>query len=111
MPIWRCTKQKNLGGNQVYLFEDRLCNLAKQRLEMLQALNHSELDDEFQLYFQAQINAEGQIVSAETLLRWFHPTLGLSPLTNLFPCGRGKTDHKNWSLGDAQSVYTSQNLA
>ncbi len=76
---------KKLGGNQVYLFEDRLCNLAKQRLEMLQALNHSELDDEFQLYFQAQINAQGQIVSAETLLRWFHPTLGLVPPNEFIP--------------------------
>ena len=76
---------KNLGGNQVYLFEDRLCNLAKQRLEMLQALNHSELDDEFQLYFQAQINSEGQIISAETLLRWFHPTLGFVPPNEFIP--------------------------
>jgi len=76
---------KNLGGNQVYLFEDRLCSLAKQRLEMLQALNHSELDDEFELYFQAQIDAQGQIVSAETLLRWFHPTLGLVPPNEFIP--------------------------
>ena len=76
---------KNLGGNQVYLFEDRLCNLAKQRLEMLQALNHSELDDEFELYFQAQIDAQGQIISAETLLRWFHPTLGLVPPNEFIP--------------------------
>jgi diguanylate cyclase (GGDEF)-like protein len=76
---------KTLGGNQVYLFEDRLCNLAKQRLEMLQALNHSELDDEFQLYFQAQVNAQGQIVSAEALLRWFHPTLGFVPPSEFIP--------------------------
>lgn len=73
---------KGLGGNQVYLFEDRLCNLAKQRLEMLQALNHSELDNEFQLYFQAQVDTQGHLVSAEALLRWFHPTLGfISPGT------------------------------
>ncbi len=76
---------KTLGGNQVYLFEDRLCNQAKQRLEMLQALNHSELDDEFQLYFQAQVNDQNHIISAEALLRWFHPTLGFVPPNEFIP--------------------------
>ncbi|WP_373019187.1 putative bifunctional diguanylate cyclase/phosphodiesterase [Thiomicrorhabdus sp.] len=76
---------KNLGGNQVYIFEDKLCEVAKQRLEMLQALNHSELDDEFQLYFQAQIDSNGRAVAAETLLRWFHPTLGFVPPCEFIP--------------------------
>ena len=76
---------KNLGGNQVYQFEDKLCDDAKHRLEMLQALNHSELDDEFQLYFQPQINSEGQTVGVETLLRWFHPVLGLIPPGEFIP--------------------------
>lgn len=76
---------KNLGGNQVFQFEDKLCDYAKQRLEMLQALNHSELDDEFQLYFQAQIDSDGNTVAAETLLRWFHPTLGLVPPGEFIP--------------------------
>ncbi|MDX1352745.1 MAG: GGDEF domain-containing phosphodiesterase, partial [Thiomicrorhabdus sp.] len=76
---------KHLGGNQVYLFEDKLRDIAKQRLEMLQALNHSELDNEFQLYFQAQVDAKGNTVGAETLLRWFHPTLGLVPPGQFIP--------------------------
>lgn len=76
---------KNLGGNQVYQFEDKLCEIAKQRLEMLQALNHSELDNEFQLYFQAQIDNNGNTVAAETLLRWFHPQLGFVPPCDFIP--------------------------
>ncbi|WP_038150549.1 putative bifunctional diguanylate cyclase/phosphodiesterase [Thiomicrorhabdus chilensis] len=76
---------KNLGGNQVHLFENNLCAVAKQRLEMLQALNHSELDDEFQLYFQAQIDQNGKAVAAETLLRWFHPSLGFVPPCDFIP--------------------------
>jgi len=76
---------KNLGGNQVFLFEDKLCDVAKQRLEMLQALNHSELDDEFQLYFQAQVDAQDNTIGAEVLLRWFHPTLGLVPPGQFIP--------------------------
>ncbi|MDG6778650.1 EAL domain-containing protein [Thiomicrorhabdus sp. zzn3] len=76
---------KALGGNQVCLFEQRLCEVAKQRLEMVQALNHSELDDEFQLNFQAQIDSTGRAVSAETLLRWHHPTLGMVPPNDFIP--------------------------
>jgi len=76
---------KNLGGNQVFQFEDKLCDVAKQRLEMLQALNHSELDEEFQLYFQAQIDSDGNTVATETLLRWFHPSLGLVPPGEFIP--------------------------
>jgi diguanylate cyclase (GGDEF)-like protein/PAS domain S-box-containing protein len=73
------------GGNRVYLFENELCELAKQRMEMLQALNHSQLDGEFQLYFQAQIDPRGRVVAAETLLRWFHPSLGFVPPADFIP--------------------------
>jgi len=76
---------KSLGGNQVYLFENKLRDIAKQRLDMLQALNHSELDDEFVLYYQAQIDSKGQTIGVETLLRWFHPTLGLVPPGQFIP--------------------------
>jgi len=76
---------KKLGGNQAYLFEDTLMQRAKRRLELIEALNHSELDDEFQMYFQPQVNREGRVVSAETLLRWFHPTLGLVSPAKFIP--------------------------
>lgn len=76
---------KSLGGNQVYQFEERLCKIAQQRLEMLQALNHSELDNEFELYFQPQVDVQGNTVAAETLLRWFHPELGLVPPAQFIP--------------------------
>jgi diguanylate cyclase (GGDEF)-like protein len=76
---------KKLGGNQAYLFEDTLMQRAKRRLELIEALNHAELDDEFQMYFQPQVNREGRVVSAETLLRWFHPTLGLVSPAKFIP--------------------------
>ena len=78
-------KAKSLGGNQVYLFENKLRDIAKQRLDMLQALNHSELDDEFELFFQAQVDSKGKTIGVETLLRWFHPSLGLVPPGQFIP--------------------------
>ncbi|RUM92021.1 MAG: GGDEF domain-containing protein [Thiomicrospira sp.] len=76
---------KKLGGNQAYLFEDTLIQKAKRRLELIEALNHSELDDEFQIYFQAQVDKDKRIVSAETLLRWVHPKLGAVSPSKFIP--------------------------
>lgn len=76
---------KKLGGNQAYLFEDTLIQKAKRRLELIEALNHSELDDEFQIYFQAQVDKDKKIVSAETLLRWVHPKLGAVSPSKFIP--------------------------
>lgn len=73
------------GGNQPYIFEDTLIQKARRRLELIEALNHSELDEEFQLYFQAQVNEAQQIVSAETLIRWVHPVLGPVPPDKFIP--------------------------
>lgn len=76
---------KKLGGNQVYLFEHCLIKQAKQRLELIEALNHSELDEEFQIFFQAQVDRNGALVSAETLIRWFHPALGIISPAKFIP--------------------------
>ena len=73
------------GGNQPYIFEDTLMQKARRRLELIEALNHSELDEEFQLYFQAQVNETQKIVSAETLVRWVHPALGPIPPDKFIP--------------------------
>lgn len=73
------------GGNQPYIFEDTLIQKARRRLELIEALNHSELDEEFQLYFQAQVDDKQNIVSAETLIRWVHPVLGPIPPDKFIP--------------------------
>lgn len=76
---------KKQGGNQAYLFETDLVERAQKRLELIEALNHSELDEEFQIYFQPQVNGKGEAQSAETLIRWFHPVLGLVSPSKFIP--------------------------
>ena len=66
-------------GEKLYFFDKNLQNKTSQYLELVEALNTSELDDEFQLYFQGQADKTGKIISAETLLRWIHPKLGMIP--------------------------------
>lgn len=76
---------KKRGGNQSFLFDTSLVEKAQKRLELIEALNHSELDEEFQIYFQPQVDGEGKAVSAETLIRWFHPELGLVSPSKFIP--------------------------
>lgn len=76
---------KKQGGNQSFLFETSLVEKAQKRLELIEALNHSELDEEFQIYFQPQVDSDGKAVSAETLIRWFHPELGLVSPSKFIP--------------------------
>lgn len=73
------------GGNQVYLFDKSLVEQAQNRLQLIEALNHSELDNEFQVYFQPQMDQHQKVVSAETLIRWFHPELGTIPPSKFIP--------------------------
>jgi diguanylate cyclase (GGDEF)-like protein/PAS domain S-box-containing protein len=76
---------KKRGNNQLAVFAKTMCEQAQKRLELIEALNHSELDNEFQIFFQAQVDAEGKAISAETLIRWFHPTLGFIPPNKFIP--------------------------
>ncbi|MBD3821855.1 MAG: EAL domain-containing protein [Thiotrichales bacterium] len=76
---------KKQGGNQAYLFDTSLIEKAQKRLELIEALNHSEMDEEFQIYFQPQVDGDGNAVSAETLIRWFHPVLGAVSPSKFIP--------------------------
>lgn len=78
-------KARKDGGNQAYLFEKSLIENAQSRLQLIEALNHSKLDDEFQICFQAQLNRSQKVVAAETLIRWHHPELGTVPPSKFIP--------------------------
>ncbi len=71
--------------NHYYFFDKGLKESACKNLALIEALNHSELDSEFQVYFQGQANKNGEIVSAETLIRWHHPVLGMIPPSKFIP--------------------------
>ena len=81
MALYKARKQQD----HFYFFDQSLKESAFKYLELIEALNHSELDNEFQIYFQGQANKDCKIVSAETLIRWFHPVLGIIPPSKFIP--------------------------
>ncbi len=69
---------KNLGKDRVAVFEPALHDAAVQRYNLTFDLHRAVKEHEFVTYYQPIIDlASGQVVAAEALIRWQHPTLGL----------------------------------
>jgi diguanylate cyclase (GGDEF)-like protein len=74
---------KQEGRNKLLLFNESMNELANERLELEQDLRRALDNDEFRLFWQAQVSlADGGIVGMEGLCRWLHPEKGIiMPLT------------------------------
>lgn len=77
---------KTEGRNNFQFYSHELNQMALQQLKMQTELHNAIANDEFQMYYQAKVNTKtGQIVGAEALIRWFHPTNGLIPPFQFMP--------------------------
>lgn len=70
-------RAKDSGRNAIQLFHSTMQHAASERLRLENELRMALARGEFELYFQPQVDARrDQIIGAEALLRWVHPTLG-----------------------------------
>jgi len=71
-------RSKELGRNQYEFYTDDLTSRAYERLRLETDLRHALERQEFELYYQPQINLlNGELSGLECLLRWRHPEWGL----------------------------------
>ncbi len=71
---------KNSGKNTIKLFSSYMQNILEHRLHLQNELRSALKNNALSIYLQPQYNAQGQIISAETLVRWNHPRQGfISP--------------------------------
>lgn len=69
---------KDAGRNTYRFFNSEMNDHASQQLTIAFDLRKALELHQFELYFQPQIDiATGQLIGAEALIRWHHPTLGL----------------------------------
>ncbi len=69
---------KQNGGNDLKFFEQAMNARAVRRMQLESALRKSMINDELELFYQPVIDVKrGAVASAEALLRWRHPELGM----------------------------------
>ena len=77
---------KEKGKNSVELFTDTLHVRLSERLGLSNDLHRALEQGEFELYYQPRINlVRNSWTSAEALIRWNHPVLGLVPPYKFIP--------------------------
>jgi diguanylate cyclase (GGDEF)-like protein/PAS domain S-box-containing protein len=72
---------KSAGRNTLHFFNPVMQVAITARANMEDALRRAIEHNEFQLYYQMQVNTAGQVIGAEGLIRWQRPEYGqISPI-------------------------------
>jgi len=70
-------QSKSAGRNTLRFYDPKMQAVVSARVAMEADIRRGLAQQQFQLYYQLQVDAEGQAVGAEVLLRWFHPVQGM----------------------------------
>jgi len=77
---------KKSGKNCVRFYDTSLSDDINEKMSLLVELQDAVLNDEFEVYFQPQIDSRSEkITGMEALVRWIHPTIGLIPPVKFIP--------------------------
>ncbi|MBM4124825.1 MAG: EAL domain-containing protein, partial [Nitrospira sp.] len=118
---------KKQGRNTYQFYAQDMNAAALQRLTMENALRKALGRDEFELYYQPQVDIRRwQIIGVEALIRWRHPDLGLVPPAQFIPLAEETgliapigewvlrtacTHHKAWLSAGLPPIRMSVNLS
>lgn len=69
-------RAKKLGKNNYQIFSDSIDISSYKQLALENDMRKALEQNQFELYYQPQVNMEGRIHSAEALVRWNHPDWG-----------------------------------
>ena len=73
-------KAKESGRNVMFFFDPIMQTIINAQAELKRDLKEAISKRQFELYYQMQVDANGQPIGAEALLRWKHPIKGqISP--------------------------------
>jgi diguanylate cyclase (GGDEF)-like protein len=72
---------KKSGRNRLRFFDPKMQEAINLRANLENELHKALEDNQFQLYYQVQVDQSGQPLGAEALIRWLHPERGIiSPI-------------------------------
>jgi diguanylate cyclase (GGDEF)-like protein/PAS domain S-box-containing protein len=79
-------RAKEAGRNGFQFYEAEMSNRAKARSELESALRQALSLNQFELYYQPQVEIlGGQTIGMEALIRWRHPEMGMIPTAQFIP--------------------------
>ena len=79
-------KAKAAGKDNYQFYSEDMRNYSLKRIKMKQDIDKALENDEFEVYYQAQINARtDKYVGMEALIRWNHPNYGFVPPIDFLP--------------------------
>jgi diguanylate cyclase (GGDEF)-like protein/PAS domain S-box-containing protein len=78
-------KSKQDGRNVIRQYDAEAQRLLNQRMALSNDLNLALRDDQLFLLYQPQVDAQGQTVGIECLMRWQHPSRGLVSPAEFIP--------------------------
>ena len=76
---------KKSGRNALCFFDPEMQSRISAQHQIESALRHAIVENQFVLYYQAQVDAQNRIVGAEALIRWNHPELGMVSPAQFIP--------------------------
>ncbi len=76
---------KSEGGARAVFFEAAMGDSVRERFRLERELRVAVSENQLRLYLQTQVNAAGQQVGSEALVRWEHPERGLVPPVMFIP--------------------------
>lgn len=95
---------KAAGGNQTAVYDTSYSQQLERRYDIERGLRHAIETDGLALYLQPQVNAQGQAIGAEVLVRWQHPERGMISPAEFIPTAEQTdliVDLGKWILREA----------
>jgi diguanylate cyclase (GGDEF)-like protein/PAS domain S-box-containing protein len=80
---------KAAGRNALRFFDPQMQVIIDARVAMEADLRLALEKNQFELYYQPQVNHDHQIIGAEVLIRWQHPQRGFIPPADFIPLAEG----------------------
>lgn len=78
-------RAKSIGRNGLHFYSPEMQHAMKNRLQTEYDLRTAVERDQFEILYQPQIDAGGNVVGAEALLRWRHPARGFISPADFIP--------------------------
>lgn len=76
---------KAAGRNTLRFFDPKMQELTAQRFALQHEIREALQQQQFQLFYQPQVDFTGKVIGAEALIRWFHPERGMVSPADFIP--------------------------